>query len=94
MLYPSNELRFVEGTLANVEVTHFLVLGFARRERAQRGAAEERHFDVFREAVKAEEPALLVLGAVTRRIPFHGLANAGDGTPDKRFKGNKDPKKK
>ena len=36
-----------------------------RRDRTQRRAAEETHFDVLREAMKAEEPALtLVLDAI------------------------------
>src|SRR5437588_5112905 len=49
---------------------------------AQRCAAEESHFDVFCEAVKAEEPSALILDAIEGRVPFHSLAHAGDGAHD------------
>src|SRR3954471_18330197 len=81
-LHPGNELRFVKLTLMDVEIAYFIVLGLAWRDRAQRCAAEECHFDVFGEAMKAEEPAALILDAIERRIPFHGLARAGDGAGD------------
>src|SRR5436305_1062258 len=59
LLHPGGDLRFVERVvLMDVEVAHFLLLGIARGERTQRRAAEERHFDVLREAMDAEEPAL------------------------------------
>jgi hypothetical protein len=49
LLYPINELSFIElVVLVDVEIPHVLVLGLARRERTQRNAAEESHFDVFR----------------------------------------------
>src|SRR5262245_40870815 len=58
LLHPGGELSFVELVLVDVEVAHFLVLGLAGWDRMQRRAAEESHFDVLREAMKAEEPAL------------------------------------
>src|SRR5262245_21540220 len=39
---------------------------------------EERHLDVLREAMHAEEPAL-ALEAIKGRIPFDGLVYTGDG---------------
>src|SRR5262249_12272550 len=58
LCHPGRELRFVERVvLADVEIAHVLVPGLAGRQRAQRHAAEECHFDVLREAMKAEEPA-------------------------------------
>src|SRR3546814_4932383 len=80
----SDLLGFVKRVvLVDVEVTHFLLLGLAGRERAQRRPAEECHFHVLREAVKAEKPDL-VLDAVEGRVPFHRLAHAGDGGRDER----------
>src|SRR5436305_674453 len=62
LLHPCGELGFVKlVVLANVEVARVLALGLAGRERAQRRAAEERHFDVLCKAVKGEEPAALIL---------------------------------
>src|SRR5690606_26507288 len=58
--------------------------GRDRRDRTQRRAAEERHLDVPREAMDAEEPAL-ALDAVQRRVPFHRLAHAGEGAHDERI---------
>ena len=56
----SAKLRFVERlVLVDVEVAHLLLLRRAGRRRAQRRAAEEGHLDVLREAVEAEEPALV-----------------------------------
>src|SRR3977135_1313196 len=52
-----------------------------RGDRTQRRAAEESHFDVAREAMDAEEPAL-ALDSVERRAPFDCLAHAGDGAHD------------
>src|SRR5262249_13469006 len=84
LLHPGGELRFVElVVLADVEVAHVLVLGLAGGHRTQRRAAEERHFDVLREAMIAEEPAL-ALDAIERRVPLHGLAHAGNGARDER----------
>src|SRR4051794_40923881 len=61
LLHPGGELSFVELVVfVDVEVAHVLVLGRSRRERTQRRAAEESHFDVPREAMKAEHPALAV----------------------------------
>src|SRR6476620_2738695 len=57
LLHPGGELSFVEfGVLVDVEVADFLLLGFAGRERMQRGASEESYFDVFRHAMETEEP--------------------------------------
>src|SRR5262245_21835803 len=84
LLHPAGELRFVELALADVEVTDFLVFGLAGRDRMQRRAAEECHFDVLSEAMKAEEPDA-VLDAVERRVPFDRLAHAGDGAHDERI---------
>src|SRR5262245_19164260 len=57
LLHPIGELRFVELiVLVDIEVAHFLLFGLAWRERTQRCAAEETHFDVLVEAMKAEEP--------------------------------------
>jgi hypothetical protein len=51
LLYPSGELSFVERiALMDVEGARVLVLGRSQRDRTQRRAAEESHFDVVREA--------------------------------------------
>ena len=77
MLHPSGELSFVKlFVLMDVEVAHFLVLGLAGGKRTQRGAAEESHFDVLREAMKAEEPAL-ALDAIEGRVPLTALLTPG-----------------
>lgn len=61
LLHPGGELSFVElVVLMDVQVTHFLLLGFAWRDRAERCAAKESHFDVLRENVDAKEPALIL----------------------------------
>src|SRR5262245_62314278 len=57
LLHPVDELRFVEIVLVDVEVADFLVLPLARRDGPERRAAEERNFDVLREAMDVEEPA-------------------------------------
>ena len=44
--------------LMDVEVARVLALGLAGRDRIERRAAEERHLDVLREAMDAEEPAM------------------------------------
>jgi hypothetical protein len=49
----------------------------------QRRTAEESHFDVVREGMDAEEPAL-ALDSVKRRLPYDCLAEAGDGAHDER----------
>ena len=47
LLHPGGELAFVElVVLVDVEVARVLALGFARRDRAQRRAAEEQAFDL------------------------------------------------
>src|SRR5919107_2467219 len=66
-----------------VEVARVLVLGFAGREWSQRRAAEESHFDVLREAMEAEEPAL-PLDAIEGRVPLDCLAHVGHGAHDER----------
>src|SRR5262249_53890009 len=62
-------------------VANFLLLGLDRRQRAQRCAAEERHLDVLRDAVEAEEPAL-ALDAVERRVPLDRFEQVGDRAHD------------
>src|SRR3979409_155614 len=85
LLHPGGELSFVElVVLMDVEVAHFFLLGLAGRDRTQRRAAEKSHFDVVREAMKAEEPAL-ALDAIEGRVPFDRLAHAGDGAHDERI---------
>ena len=82
LLHPGGELRFIKLVVfVDVEVAHFLLLGLAGREGAQRAAAEEGDFDVLREAMDAEEPDAL-LDSVERRVPFDRLADAGDGARD------------
>src|SRR5919107_2727046 len=78
-----HELLVEPVVLTDVQVARVLVLGRARRKRVQRRAPEERHFDVFREAVIAEEPAL-ALDAIEGRVPLDGLAHAGNGALDER----------
>src|SRR3981189_1383525 len=81
---PGGELSFVElVVLMDVEVARVLALGLAGRDGTQRRAAEESHLDVVREAMDAEEPAV-ALDSVHRRVPFDGLAHAGDGAHDER----------
>src|SRR6266498_4821278 len=81
---PSRQPLLVElVVLVDVDVAHFVVLGLARRNRTQRGAAEESHLHVLREAMEVEEPTL-TLDAVERRVPFDRLAHAGDGAHDER----------
>src|SRR5690242_17526869 len=81
LLHPVRELLLVELALVDVEISYFFLFGLTDWERAQRGAAEERHFHVLRKAMKAEEPAAL-LDAVERRVPFHRLLHARDGADD------------
>src|SRR5262249_31411786 len=90
LLHPSGELSLVElFVLVDVEVADVLVLGLTRWDRTQRRAAEEGHFDVLREAMKVEEPAL-ALDAIEGRVPFHRLAHAGDGAHDERVEATPD----
>src|SRR5262249_13031580 len=84
LLHPSGELSLVElVVLVDVQIAHLLVLGLAGRDRTQRRAAEERHFDVLGEAMEAEEPAL-ALDAIEGGVPFDRLVHARDGTHDER----------
>ena len=69
--------------LVDVEVAHFFLLGFAGRDRTQRRAPKESHFDVLRKAMDPEEPAL-TLDPVKWRVPFDCLAYARDGAHDER----------
>src|SRR6478736_5028399 len=79
LLHPGDELSFVElVVLMDVEVARVLALGLTGGDRTQRRAAEERHLDVLRETMDAEEPAL-ALYPVQRRVPLYGLAHAGEG---------------
>src|SRR5436309_5010518 len=92
LLHPSGELRFVElVVLMDVEVARVLALGLAGGDRTQRRAAEESHFDVVREAMEAEEPAL-PLDSVKRRVPFDCLAHAGDGAHGERVEAAPTPR--
>src|SRR6516165_8600179 len=70
-------------TLVDVDVAHFLVLGFARWNRTERRAAEEGDLDVLREAMKVEEPTL-VLNAIEGRVPLHDLVHTGNSARDER----------
>ncbi len=55
LLHPGGELALIELViLAEIEMAHLLLLGFARRHGIQRRAAKERHFDVAREDMDAE----------------------------------------
>src|SRR5262245_15040241 len=82
--YPGGELGFVDCVvLVDVEVADVLLLGCAGRYRPQLSAAEEGDFHVPGEAVEAEEPGA-VRDAVERRVPFHGLGDAGHGAGDER----------
>src|SRR5688572_10896486 len=83
LLHPVDELSFVEAVLADIEVAYVLVLGLAEWHRTQRRAAEEGHFDILREAMKAEEPDM-VLDSIEGRVPFDRLAHAGDAADDQR----------
>src|SRR5262245_4789590 len=50
LLHPISQLSFVDlVVLVDVDVAHFFLLGLARREGAQRLAAEESQLDVLRE---------------------------------------------
>jgi len=69
--------------LVDVEAAHVLLLGLDRWDWTQRRAAEESHFDVLRDAMEAEEPAL-ALDAIEWRVPPHGLAHIGHGAHDER----------
>src|SRR5262245_39169824 len=69
LLHPLDELAFVELVFADIEITHFFVLGLTGGNRPQRGAAEEGHLDVVGEAMEAEKPNA-VLHAIERRVPF------------------------
>src|SRR5262245_18946386 len=84
LAHPSGELSFIElVVLMDVEVARVLARGLAGRDRTQRCAAEESHFDGFREGMNAEEPAV-ALDPVKRRVPFDRLAHAGGGAHDQR----------
>src|SRR4030081_1398297 len=90
LLHPSGELSFVElVVLMEVEVARILALGLAGGNRTQRRAAEESHFDVVRQTMEAEEPAL-ALDSVERRVPFDCLAYVGDGPRDECVKAARD----
>src|SRR5262245_44593665 len=69
--------------LVDVEIAHFLVPGLAGWDSTERRAAEERQFDVLREAGKVEEPAL-PLDPIEGRVPLDGLAHAWGRAHDQR----------
>src|SRR5690606_20091990 len=80
--HPIRKLRLIELiTLENVQIPHILLFRRARRHRIERRPAEERHLHVPSEAMKAEEPDV-VLDAIERRVPFDGLAHARDCARD------------
>ena len=84
LLHPSGDLSFVElVVLVDVKIAHFFLLGLAGRDRTQRRAPKESHFDVLRKAMDPEEPAL-TLDPVKWRVPFDCLAYARDGAHDER----------
>src|SRR5690606_33297746 len=83
LLHPVDELRLKLVALADVEVAHFRMLGRAGRHGTERGATEEGHLHVVREAMVAEEPAL-PLAAVEGRVPLHRLLNARNAAFDER----------
>src|SRR5437867_1111137 len=74
LLHPFRHLSFVEFVaFVDVDVAPVLALAGAGRDRTQRCAAEEGHFDIVREGMEPQEPTL-ALDAVHRRVPPHGLA--------------------
>src|SRR5512145_1134425 len=82
LLHPTCESIFVDRVVfVDVEVAHVLVLRLAGWKRTKGRAAEESHFDVIREAMKAEEPAP-TLDAVEGRVPLDRLAHVGDSARD------------
>ena len=85
LLHPVGHLRFVElVAFVDVEVAHFLVLGLAPGGTGRSDAPRKKAtLMYFVKTWSAEEPAL-ALDAVERRVPFHGLAHAGDGAHDER----------
>ena len=84
--HPGRQLRLVEfGVLVEVNPARVLALGRATgRGGMQRSPSEESDLDVFREAMDAEEVAL-VLDAVKWRVPPHGLLHAGHFALDERI---------
>src|SRR4051794_39076339 len=72
----------VEVVLVDVDPARFLRLA-SGWSGSQRRAFEEGHFDVIRKRMEAEEPALSV-DAIERRVPFDGLAHAGNRAHDER----------
>src|SRR5688572_3436756 len=89
LLHPIDELRFVELAFTDIEVAHFLVLGFAGRHRTQRRAAEKSHLHVVREAVIGDEPTL-ALESVERRIPFDCFVHVRNGARDQHVEAARD----
>src|SRR5262249_33983584 len=84
LLNPTRDELLVEPVvLADVEVAHFFLLGFAGWEWPERRAAEEGHLHILREAMEAEEPAL-ALDAVEGRVPLHASAHVGHVARDER----------
>ena len=69
LLHPSGDLSFVESVvLVDVKIAHFFLLGFAGRDRTQRRAPKESHFDVLRKTMDAEEPPLTRLRKMASSI--------------------------
>lgn len=82
LLDPTRQLPLVHFvSLMDVEVAHFFLLGLDRGDWTQRRAAEESHFDVFRQAMVTEKPAL-AFDAIKGCVPPHGLAYVGHGALD------------
>ena len=57
------------------------MLGFDGRERAQRRAVKECHFDILREAMEREKPSLS-FNAVEGRVPPNRFLHFGHGAHD------------
>ena len=83
LLYPICKLRLIERAFVNVEIAYVLLFRGAGRNRIERRALEERHFDVFREAMKSEKPSSVFMRrAIERRVPFHRFAYLWKGCDD------------
>src|SRR5262245_11314399 len=75
LLDPARHLRLVEIVFMDVDPARVLARS-SRWNWLERRASEEVHFDVARESMEREEPAL-ALDAIKGRVPFHRLAHIG-----------------
>src|SRR3954447_8780836 len=79
---PCRHLRLIE--IVFVDVDPARILGVASGWNGlQRRALEEGHFDVAREGMEADEPAL-ALDAIEGRVPLDRLAHTRDCAHDER----------